>query len=258
MKLACCTYSYRDLLKDGRMTQEQFLDTAVELGLDGVELTAYYFPETTPEYLYHLKREVFKRGLDVSGTAIGGNFSEADEQKRRDQIEQVKEWLAHSERLGSSVMRVFAGRCPEGTDRATAEQWVRDGLAECADVAAKHGVILALENHGGLTADAAGTLALVKPLADNPWVGINLDLGNFTGDIYAQFKECAPYTATTHAKVTCRQGDGREIVDYRKAIPILREAGYRGYISIEYEEPDEPTFGVSRFAAYIRGCLVDA
>jgi len=258
MKLATCAYSYRDLLKSDKMTLEQFLDTARELNFDGVELTAYYFPELSADYLHHIKRETFSRGLDVSGTAVGGNFSNADPDKRKEQIAHVKEWIEHSVRLGSSVMRVFAGGAPEGAERAEAEKWVIDGLAECAKKAAKEGVILALENHGGLTSDAAGILVLVEPFKDNPWVGINLDFGNFTGDNYGQYRECAPHTVTTHCKVTVRQGDQREQVDYRKVVRILREAGYEGYLSIEYEEPVDPIVGVSRFAAYLRGCIVDA
>jgi len=258
MKLASCAYSYRDLLTTGKMTLEGFLDTAVGIGLDGVELTAYYFPELTPKYLHHIKREAFVRGLDISGTAVGGNFSQADAAGRRKQIEHVKAWIGHSARLGASVMRVFAGGAPEGVERAIAEGWVRDGLAECAELAASHGVIVGLENHGGLTGDADGILALVEPLASNPWVGINLDFGNFTGDIYGQYRRCVPRTVTTHAKVTVNQAGKRELVDYRKVVEILREGGYDGYLSIEYEEPDDPVVGTSRFAAYLRGCIVDA
>jgi sugar phosphate isomerase/epimerase len=258
MKLSCCAYSYRDLLTKGKMTLEGFLDTAAELGLDGVELTSYYFPEQTPEYLRRIRREVFVRGLDVSGTAVGGNFSNADPEKRRQQIAQVKDWIVKSELLGSTVLRVFAGGVPEGVERTTVEGWVRDGLAECAEVGKAHGVILGLENHGGLTSDANGILALLKPFAGNPWVGINLDFGNFTGDIYEQYKRCAPLAVTTHAKVTVRQGEGREKVDYRRVVRIMREAGYKGYLSIEFEEPEDPVIGVSCFAAYLRGCLIDA
>ena len=257
MKLASCSFSYRGLLKAGEMTLEQFLDVAVDIGLDGVELTQYYFPTETPDYLHHIKREALVRGLDVSGTAVGGNFSNADEDKRRAQVEHVKDWIVKSEMLGSPVMRVFAGEQPDGVERPVAEQWVRDGLAECAEVGAAHGVVLALENHLGLTGNAEETLALVGPL-NNPWVGVNLDFGNFRGEVYEQFERCAPRTVTTHAKVSVPRGDERELVDYRRVVRIMREAGYRGYVSIEYEEPGDPFAGVSHFAAYLRGCMVDA
>ncbi len=258
MKLSCCAYSYRSLLTKDKMTLESFLDTCVRLGFDGVELTQYYFPTETDEYLNNLKREVFGRGLEVSGTAVGGNFSNADAEARQKQIEHVKDWLVKSSRLGSPVLRVFAGGQPDGVDKETAEGWVKDGLAQCAGVAAECGVVLGLENHGGLTATAEGVLPLLEPFADNPWVGLNLDFGNFTGDIYGQYAQCAPHTVTTHTKVTVRQGDEREQVDYRKVVAIMREAGFNGYMAIEYEERDDPVIGVDRFAAYLRGCIVDA
>ena len=258
MKLSCCAYSYRDLLTAGRMTLEGFLDTAVQIGLDGVELTSYYFPEQTPDYLHRIRRACFARGLEVAGTAAGGNFANADAAGRRKQIEHVKDWLAKSEMLGSPVLRVFAGGVPQGCERGVAEQWVRDGLAECAEFGAKHGVALGLETHGGLTGDADGVLALIQPLADNPWVGVNLDFGNLTGDIYEQYRRLAPHTITTHVKPTVAQGAGRELVDYRRVVRIMREAGYRGFLSIEFEEPEDPVVGVPRFAAYLRGCIEDA
>lgn len=257
MKLGTCAYSYRDLLTAKKITLEQFLDIAAGLNFDGVELTSYYFPEETKSYLVSIKRECFVRGLDISGTAVGGNFANEDPEKRKAQIDHVKDWIVKSAILGSSVLRVFAGAKPDGVDRDTAENWIRDGLAACEPLAREEGVILALENHGGLTSDAAGTLALVKPL-DSPWVGINLDFGNFKGDIYEQFAQCAPFTVTTHAKKAYHEGDARVLVDYRKVVRTMRDAGYNGYISIEYEEKEPPIDGVDRFAAYIRGCMVDA
>ncbi len=257
MKLGTCAYSYRDLLTAGKMTLEEFLDIARDLGLDGVEMTSYYFPETTKEYLVYIKREIFLRGLELSATALGGNFADADEDKRRTQIASVKEWIMNSAILGSPVLRVFAGPCPDGVERSVAEQWVRDGLAECAELGKAEGVVVALENHGGLTDDADSTLALVEPLND-PWVRINLDYGNFKGDVHEQFARCAPMTATTHAKVSCMQDGERKPVDYRQVVRTMRGAGYVGFINIEYEEPDEPVEGMDRFAAYLRGCIVDA
>ena len=258
MKLATCAYSYRDLLTKGKMTLEEFMNLAAELNFDGVEWTAYYFPEETKSFLTNIKRETFIRGLDVSGTATGGNFANPDPEQRKAQIAKVKDWIVKSTWLGSSVLRVFAGVCPEGVERAEAEKWVTDGIAECLPLAEEEGVILALENHGGLTADADGTIALITPFDGNPWIRMNLDFGNFTNDIYAQYEKCAPYAATTHTKVTVRQGETRELVDYRRVVRIMQDAGYKGYISIEYEEKEPPIPYVERFASYLRGCIVDA
>ncbi|HRS96044.1 MAG TPA: sugar phosphate isomerase/epimerase, partial [Candidatus Latescibacteria bacterium] len=70
MKLGTCAYSYRDLLTKGKMTLIELLDTVRDLGFDGIEWTAYYFPETTKDYLLNIKRETFVRGLDISATAV--------------------------------------------------------------------------------------------------------------------------------------------------------------------------------------------
>lgn len=258
MKLSCCAYSYRQLLQGGQMTCEGFLDTCAALGFDAVELTQYYFPEESDDYLNHIKREVFARGLAVSGTAVGGNFANEDADKRRQQIEHVKDWLVKSQKLGSACMRVFAGAQPEGVDLQTARSWVVDGLKECSEVAAQCGVILGLETHGGMTGDADGILALLESFQDDPWVAMNLDFGNLTGDIYGQYERLAPSAVTTHVKVTVRQGDGRETVDYRRVVRLMRAAGYDGYMAIEFEEKEDPVVGVDRFAAYMRGCIEDA
>jgi len=261
MKLACCAYSYRQYLTAGEMTLEGFLDTCRDLGFDGVELTQYYFPQETDDYLHRIKRECFVRGLDVSGAAVGGNFAHPDAEARAKQIAHVKDWLPKAARLGAPVLRTFAGPQPDGVDLATARGWVIDGLLECAPIAADCGVALALESHGGLTADADGCLALLGPFADEPWVGMNLDFGNFRGDVYAQYEACAPLAITTHVKETFRAGQGREdveLIDYRRVVRTMREVGYRGYMAIEYESPGDPMIGVDRFAAYLRGCIEDA
>ena len=258
MKLSCCAYSYRQLLQGGQMTLEGFLDTCAGLGMDAVELTQYYFPEESDEYLNHIKREVFARGLAISGTAVGGNFANEDADKRRRQIAHIKDWLVKSQKLGSACMRVFAGPQPEGVALKTARAWVTDGLAECSEVAAQCGVILGLETHGGMTGDADGVLALLKPFKNDPWVGLNLDFGNLTGDVYGQYAQLAPSAVTTHVKVTVRQGEAREVLDYRRIMRLMQAAGYRSYMAIEFEEEEDPVVGVDRFAAYLRGCMVDA
>ncbi len=207
------------------MTYEGFLDTCAALGFDAVELTQYYFPEESDEYLNHIKREVFARGLAVSGTAVGGNFANEDAAKRRKQIEHVKDWLVKSQKLGSACMRVFAGAKPDGVDLKTARSWVIDGLAECSEVAAKCGVILGVETHGGMTGTAAGVLALLKPFKKDPWVGLNLDFGNLTGDIYGQYR--APGAERRH---DARQGDrapGRRPRDRRLPPRGAHDAGGR-------------------------------
>ena len=70
MRIGCCAYSYRDALTSGSMTLEQFLDAAVAMNLDGVELTTYYLKQTDRDYLNRIKREYQDRINDIRETFV--------------------------------------------------------------------------------------------------------------------------------------------------------------------------------------------
>jgi len=254
MKVSCCAYSLREMLKDGRMSLEGFVDFCADNRLDAVELTSYYFPETKRTYLNGLKQHVFRRGLAVSGTAVGGAFTEPDAEKRAQHIAMVKEWIDHSVVLGSPCLRVFAGPVPEGWTEAQAFDWAVKGLRDCVPYAQRKGVVIALENHGGITSTADQILAFAKAIRSRAF-GINLDCGNFGQDPYGEMQRTARYAVTTHAKVRTKSPEGRQLVDYARVRQILDKAGYRGYLSIEYEEPEDPLIAVPRFASYLRGVV---
>jgi sugar phosphate isomerase/epimerase len=257
MYLSCCAYSYRADLQGGAMTMRDFVATAREIGLDAVELTSYYFPDAEPETLHDLKRWVFQQGLSVSGTAVGGAFTEPDAKKLAQHIAMVKAWIDHSVTLGSPCMRVFAGGVPQGESEEKARARAVEGMRECAAYAAKRGVLLAVEDHGGITGTAEQVLKLVE-MVGSDWFGLNLDCGNFRADPYREIEMCAPHALTTHVKVTTDSPDGRFRLDYLRIIDVLAKAGYHGPLSIEYEESAPATEGVPQFAAYLRGALTVA
>lgn len=254
MRLSCCAYSYRQFLTDGTMTLEAFIQTARDIGFDGVELTAYYFPTTDRPYLNDLKRLIHRQGLSVSGTAIGSDFAQPDAEKRLAHIAMTRQWIDHSVILGAPTLRVFAGAVREGHSEAESFAWVVECLRECADYAAQQGVLLALENHGGLTATSDQTLALHQAVGSD-WLGINLDFGNFKGDAYTQFGACAPFAVSAHAKSHFTGHSGRELVDYARVRDTLAAADYRGFVAIEYEEAEDPRTAVPQFARGLREAL---
>jgi sugar phosphate isomerase/epimerase len=247
MRLSCCAYSYRQPLQNDTMSLEAFLETVRDMHLDGVELTAYYFPSTERAYLNQLKRRAHELGLAISGTAIGSDFAQPEAEKRRAHIQMTKEWTDHSVVLGAPTLRVFAGPVREGSTQEQAFGWVVECLQECAAYAAERGVLLALENHGGLTSTADQTLALLQAV-DSEWLGLNLDFGNFSGDAYTQIAQCASYAVATHAKIVYKGVGGHEKVDYRHVRSIMENVGYRGFLAIEYEENEDPLTAVPAFA----------
>lgn len=251
MRLASCTYSYRQPLKSGDMSMEECITTCADLGLDGIELTSYFFPQTDREYLNHIKRCCFEAGLDVCGTAVGNDFAQADEAKLRKDVEMTKEWIDHGVVLGAPCIRIFGGRVPEGEDEAEVMQRAIACMRECAEYGKERGVVVALENHGGITATADHMERLVKGV-DHEWFGVNLDFGNYR-EPDKEFAKTAPDAVTTHAKVTYRDPDGeRHPVDYEMVRRVMQDIGYRGYISIEYEEEEPPDTGMPRFVEELK------
>jgi sugar phosphate isomerase/epimerase len=253
LRLSLAAYSFRQALDLKRkpkpaMTLDDFIDLAATLDLDAVELTAYYFPKTTPDYLAHLKGRCTRLGLDVSGTAVGNNFCVADADKLREQIESVKQWIEHSARLGAKTMRIFAGATAKKDSEEKARTRCVAAIQEACDHAAKYGIYLALENHGGITATPEQLLTLVKAVKHD-WFGVNLDTGNFhTDDPYSDLEKIAPYAVTVQIKTEIqRRGMKKEDADLKRIIDLLRAARYRGYVALEYEAAEDARTAVPRY-----------
>ena len=253
MKISCAGYTFNSYFREKGLALDKYVDICADMGFDGVELTQYYFPETGVAYLNGLKRQLLKRGLELAGTAIGGAFCLATADERKKHIEFTKEWLDISYRLGSPCLRVFAGPAPEGHTEEEAFDWAIAGLKECAVKAAEVGVMIGLENHGGVTGTAEGLVRILKGVKSD-WVGALLDFGNYHADPYREFEMTAPYTVMTHAKPTSDFAGARGDVDYLRVGQIMAKAGYRGFLSIEYEEPGKDAMvEVPRFLAYLKG-----
>lgn len=243
-KFSLAAYSYRKLLSGEKpeLTLSDFISDCAKFGLDGTELTSYYFPKkVTQPYLRQLKRECFHAGLDVSGTAVRNDFGLPDSPERTKWIAHVKQWVDYAEILGAPVIRVFAGHVPKNSSPKEAHGRIVAGLEECCEYAGQHGVHLALENHGGPTATADGLLALVRDVA-SPWFGVNLDTGNFrSDDVYGDLAKAAPYSLNVQVKVVVSDASGKkQPANFKRLAAILREAGYRGYVVLEYEESGDP------------------
>jgi len=251
MKLSLAAYSFNrvlpkawtsDQLADAKFTLEKFIDFCADQELDACELTAYYFPkEITNEYLVSLKERTFRLGLDISGTAIGNDFCTNDDSKRAASLQMTKDWIDHSAVLGAPCIRIFAGNVPKGDTEDAARARCVEAINESLKYAAQKGVALALENHGGITATPEQLLKIVEAVQPSPWFGVNFDGGNFqTADPYADLAKIAPYAINAQVKVEVSPGGKKEPADLARVIQILRDAGYRGYVALEYEAKEEP------------------
>jgi sugar phosphate isomerase/epimerase len=263
MKLSLAAYSFRKYLTDyrrgrpsgapGSMTMDDFVELCARLELDATEPTSYYIPAPVdPAYLRRLRRRAYLLGLSVSGTAIGNTFTHPPGPQLDQEIAHVKAWIDHASELGAPAIRIFAGDVQKGTTEEDARRWCIDAIRTCCDYAGKRGVILALENHGGIVTRADQLLAIVRAV-DSEWFGVNWDSGNFKSeDAYAELEQAAPYAVTAQIKTKIGSPAGSKPADLARVIGILKKAGYRGFVSLEYEDEEDPRTAVPRHLETLR------
>jgi sugar phosphate isomerase/epimerase len=258
-KFSLAAYSYRDLLnlKKPQLTLNDFIEDCAKFGLDGTELTSYYFPpHPSPEFLRQLKATAFRRGLDISGTAVGNDFCFPSGKRRDQEIASVKRWIEYADMMDAPVIRIFSGSMKKGQSADEARRQAIEAIEECCEHAGKYGVFLALENHGGLTTEVDDMLAIVRGVT-SPWFGVNFDSGNFrSADVYGDLAKIAPYSLNVQVKVVVHPaGKPDEPSDFKRLAQILRTSGYRGYIVLEYEGRGNPRQECPKYLDQIRAAF---
>ena len=245
----CCAYSYREYLEKGPMTMEDFILKAVELEIDGVDMTTYYLKSTEPSYLLGLRRLAFRNGVPFSGAAIGTDMCQPDPTKRAAEIEKIKKWLEATELLGASHLRVFGGQVSQGGDRRTGHP-VGSG-----DHEARLRLRRAEGNHTGHRKPrrdyhkAANIIEILRRVG-SPYAGCNLDISNFQDDPYTQIEACIPYA--THTHIRDFYGQARKPLDLERVWKLFAQGGYKGFMSAEYEGDEDAKTGVPKLLAKIK------
>jgi len=221
------------------MSYDDIIRLAVELDLDGVDFTVYWFPDTSDAFLLPLKRLAFREAVEIYSISVRTEMTQPTPDLQAKQLEDLKKWVDVAEKLGAGHIRVFGGKIPKGATEDQAAGWVAEVLKRGADYAGKKGVILGLENHGGITEKAETIVKIVKQV-DSPWVGVNVDTGNFNRNAYAQLETIMPWAVNVQVKTECKPDDTGKPApsDWDRIARMLIEKGYRGYLALEYEGKD--------------------
>ena len=256
MKLSLAAYSFRDSLAGAKksMTLDDFVDLASTYDLEAVEPTSYYFPDPpTPAYCRSLRRHAFLQGLAISGTAVRNTFTHRPGPELDKEIDHVKRWVDLAAELHAPSIRIFAGDLQKGTSEADARRWSVDAIHRACEHAGSRGVILALENHGGIVSTADQLLAIVREVKSD-WFGVNLDTGNFRGaDPYAELEKVVPYAVVVQVKTEVSFNNGpRQPADLARIVAMLRKANYRGFVALEYEAAEDPRQAVPEHLRRLR------
>ena len=255
MRLACICGSFNRSFDSGAINQIRFLQhCATALRVQGVELQDIHFPETRLPYLRQVRRTAADLGLAIAAVGVHNDFGRADPTFRQSEAVKVKQWIEVAQELGVPLVRVFAGY-PEGGRQ---ERWpaMIATLQEVAACACRAGVRLGLENHnhGAFTPTAAEFLRVLREV-DSPDLVPLIDTGNYT-DGWPSLEATLPTVAHLHAKFWEVNADGSDArVDYGRIVPLLRAAGYHGWVTLEYEAEEPEATGIPRALAYLRRLL---
>ncbi len=210
--------------------------------IDAVEyVNSFFFDKAKdPEYLSELKNRCNAEGVEsVLIMCDGlGNLGNPDQAERSLVVENHYPWVEAAKYLGCHSIRVNARSTGEFEEQ---QKLAADGLRKLCEFGNNLEINILVENHGGLSSNGQW-LAGVMQLVDHPMAGTLPDFGNFRlegdqwYDRYQGVRELMPYAKSVSAKSHDFDEEGNETnTDYFKMIKIVMEAGYHGYIGIEYE-----------------------
>ena len=256
MKLCCTSYSMRDYITKGKMDFCSYMNFGRDLGWDAVELHYRHFPSMERDYLRKLKSHAVKVGIELGIVSGANNFTLPDAREREENVKGLIKAVEMAEYLGCPQVRAFGGPVPEGVPKEQATKWCIECFNKVMPVAADKGVMVGLENHGGVTLTSDDVLGILKAV-DSEWLGLNMDTNNFPKeDRYAHMEKVAPHIVQIHAKVLeADEKKGDRTIDYDRVLSIAKKAGFNGFVSIEYEGKEDAWKAVTKASKYFRQVL---
>jgi sugar phosphate isomerase/epimerase len=257
IKISLAQWSFNKELFSGNMDNQGFIRKAADMGFNGVEYVNQFFKDKADDF-------IFLDSLDAVAEEVGieqllimidgeGSLADPDQLVRADAVENHKKWVRAASYLGCHSIRVNlfgSGTKEEMRDYAV------EGLIDIGEYAAEQGVNVIVENHGGYSSNGAWLADVIyRVKMEN--VGTLPDFGNFCEkrdsgenwggkctkeyDKYQGVKELLPYAKAVSAKSYDFDDDGNETtIDFERMISLVKDAGFHGFIGVEYEGSDIP------------------
>ncbi len=272
-RIGVSSYSFWGFQRDDLRDIPTCLDHAARFGFDGFEVLQRQLVSTANGELQKIKRHAFLHGIDLMGFSTHQGFLSPDADKRDGNIKHTIDCIEQAYALGIPTMRVNSGTWGtskdfdelmarrgvepplEGYTEEDAYGWVIAAYEKIIPVAEKCGVTLGLENHWGLGVTPAGIKRVVNSV-DSPWLKVTLDTGNFLEDPYERLAALAGETVLLQAKTYYGGGVWYTLdLDYPRIAGIMREAGFKGYVSLEFEGKEDPLTAIPKSLAMLRSAF---
>ena len=272
IKLGISSYSYWHF-RDPKTSIETVIDKSAALGVEGVDILHRQMESEDTAYLQKLKRHAFINGIDLIALSIHQDFVDPDPEVRKQHIQHTLKCIDLAHEMGIPCIRLNSGRWNTinsfddlmaarglepilpGYTEQDGFDWCIESIEACMNHAERQGVILALENHWGLTRTPEGLLRILNAI-DSPWLGGLLDTGNFLENPYEKLEQIASRAVFVQAKTYEGGGEWYTLdLDYDRIASILKAVQYRGYVSLEFEGKAPADEGVAKGISTLRSAL---
>lgn len=255
MKIANSTWSLHRMFSKKKMTVLEFPEFCKrEFGIYALEIVDGHLKSQKKDYLNQVKRAISAANSVLTCIPIGNDFTLRDEEERKKQIENVREWIEVADYLNCPVIRVNGGG-KDDKDKDALER-VISSIKSLIPQAERAGIRVTMENHGGMSSNPEVLVKVVKEV-NSKYYGTLPDFGNFPDDIrYQALEKIAPYAFHVHAKSYEFDERGEETkLDYKRILDIFKKIGYQGYLSIEFEGKGDEVEGVRKTLELIKRYL---
>lgn len=272
MRLSCLSLSYQKLFRAGRMDLESFIVQARAMNLDGVDLHMQHLRSFDRIYLKRLRRLCLDNGMSIPSFPVSTEFGMFPERIPAE-IEKCRVAMETGLFLGAPLIRVFVGSTPKDGNPEDAFKRGVDALRRCSEIGADMGMVVALQNHSGLTSTGDDMLRFFREV-NHPNFTMVMDTGHFTGregpngpkreghtyeHYYNSVQQVATYAPFTRVKLYELDAEGREKnIDYKRIFNILRSVHYNGFCSMVYEGAEEEVTAIPRGLRFLRRMMLDA
>ncbi|SMG10211.1 sugar phosphate isomerase/epimerase family protein [Sphingobacterium psychroaquaticum] len=237
-EISLAQWSLHKTLFKGDLKNIDFPELAAKkFGIYGVEYVNQFFKDKAKDmtYLKDLNHRAKDNGVKNVLIMVDGegNLGDADEAKRKEAVENHYKWIDAAAFLGCGAIRVNAAG--KGTPEEVKNQVVHS-LSTLADYGKKAKINVIVENHGGISSHGDWLSDVLKTVGKKN-CGSLPDFGNFYEyDRYQGVIDLMPYAKGVSAKTHDFDASGNETkVDYARMMKIVKDAGFRGYVGIEYE-----------------------
>lgn len=244
-KISLAEWSLHRALQSKKIDHLDFISlTKTEFGLDAVEYVNSFFFDKAQDQNYLNKMKARANDHGVKSLLImcdnEGNLGDPDRSKRNKAVENHYKWAEAAKFLDCHSIRVNA-RSDNSLSYQEQMDLAADGLSKLIEFCNKMDLNTIVENHGGLSSNGAWLSSLMKKI-NHPRAGTLPDFGNFLinndewYDRYKGVNELMPFAKAVSAKSHEFDSNGNEVrTDYKKMMEIVLDAGYNGYVGIEYE-----------------------